>query len=825
MRVVCLTALMIVVPACSVCAAEIRVLPAEIHLQGTDARHRVTAEWYDDEIATGVAEGLTLKTSDSSVAVIEDGVLIPKGDGSTLLQVLVDGQQKATASIAVTDFQTPQPWSFRNHVQPVLARLGCNSGACHGALAGKGGFRLSLRGYDSGQDHFNIVKQHLGRRIEPGNPGFSLFLTKPTAAVAHKGGKRMDTDSLNYQVLSEWIAAGAPGPQPGDATLDRLEVLPEKVILQADQIQPLLVRAHYSDGRVEEVTHWSRFTSSNEAVATVDVDGTTTVVGPGEGAVTASFGSEVVIARMTVPYEQEVEPSVYTDEVPRNFIDELVLKHLKQLNLQPSGRSTDAAFVRRAHLDAIGVLPTSTEVQKFLVDESPDKRDALIERLLQRSEFVDYWAYQWSDVLMINGNLLRQEPVKAYYEWVRGHVEKNTPWDVMVRELVTSRGSSIANGATNFYALHQTPEDMAENVSQAFLGLSIGCARCHNHPLEKWTNDQYYAFANLFSRVRGKGWGGDSRSGDGKRTLVTVSNGELVQPRTGQPQPPTPLDGTPVAFEDSRDRRQHMADWLVSDENTMFARSITNRVWRNFMGVGLVEQVDDMRASNPASNEELLAALADYLVKENYNLKALMQQILQSETYQRSSETLLTNKGDRRHYSRYFPRRLMAEVMLDAVSQVTGVATAFTEIGFPGGDVQKTTFYEEGTRAVQLYDSAVDSYFLKTFGRNQRRITCECERSNDPSMVQVLHIANGKTINEKLTTEDNNIAQWQAQFEGNDPELLNEMFTAALARFPNDRERDELLAMLSNAAEEDRRPLLEDLLWSMLSSREFLFTH
>jgi hypothetical protein len=825
MRIVCLTALAIIAPACIVSAADVRVLPAEIHLQGADARHRVITELYDGEIARGIVEEVTLETVDPSVAVIEEGVLIPKSDGTTLVRVVVDGQLKATASIVVTDFQTPQPWNFRNHVQPVLARLGCNGGACHGALAGKGGFRLSLRGYDSGKDHFNIVKQHLGRRIEPGNPGLSLILTKPTAAVAHKGGKRMDTDSLNYQVLSEWIAEGASGPQPSDATLERLEVLPEQVILKADQIQPLLVRAHYSDGRVEDVTHWSRFTSSNEAVATVDVDGTTTVVGPGEGAVTASFGSEIVIARMTVPYEQEVDPSLYADAVQRNFIDELVLKQLKQLNLEPSGRSTDAVFIRRAHLDTIGVLPTSVEVREFLADEATDKRDALIERLLQRSEFIDYWAYQWSDVLMINGDLLRQEPVKAYYQWVRGHVEKNTPWDAMVRELVTSKGSSLENGATNFYALHQTPEAMAENVSQAFLGLSIGCARCHNHPLEKWTNDQYYAFANLFSRVRGKGWGDDSRSGDGKRTLVTVSTGELVQPRTGKPQPPTPLDGIPVSFEDSRDRRLHMADWLVSDENTMFARSITNRVWRNFMGVGLVEQVDDMRASNPASNEELLAALADYLVKENYNLQALMRQILQSETYQRNSETLATNKGDRRHYSRYFPRRLMAEVMLDAVSQVTDVATPFTEIGFSGGDVRKTKFYEEGTRAVQLYDSAVESYFLKTFGRNQRRITCECERSNDPSMVQVLHIANGKTVNEKLTTEKNSIAKWQAQFDGNDTELLNEMFVATLSRFPKDRERAELLVMLSGASQEDRRPLLEDILWSMLSSREFLFTH
>ncbi|MEO2032173.1 MAG: DUF1549 domain-containing protein [Planctomycetaceae bacterium] len=824
MRAACLTVFMAVVPTLNGVSAELQLLPSSFRMQGPEATQRVIVERFAGNIARGVADDYQLNPVDPSIAIVEEGVVIPKADGVTELQVVVNGDVQATAEIIVTGMETPHAWSFRHHVQPLLTRLGCNGGACHGALAGKGGFRLSLRGYNSDQDHFNMAKQHLGRRIDPANPGLSLILTKPTAAVAHKGGRRMETDSLNYRVLSEWIAAGTPGPQETDATLDRLEILPNKVILKREDTQPLLVRAHYADGRIEDVTHWSRFTSSNEAVARLTADGKATIVGPGEGAVTASFGSEVVISRITVPFEQDVDPAVYLQADRRNVIDELGLKKLKQLNLEPSGRSTDEAFVRRSFVNTIGLLPTSQEVREFISDANSTKRDELIERLLERPEFVDYWTYQWSDLLMINGNLLHQEQVKSYYNWVRGHVEKNTPWDELVRELVTSKGSGIEYGATNFYALHQKPEDMAENVSQAFMGLSIGCARCHNHPLEKWTNDQYYAFANLFSRVRGKGWSGGS-SGDGKRTLVTVSMGELTQPRTGQPQLPTPLDGVPVAFDDTRDRREHMADWLVSDGNTMFARSITNRVWRNFMGVGLVEQVDDMRASNPASNEELLAALAGYLVAEEYDLKSLMRAILQSETYQRSSETLETNKGDSRHYSRSFPRRMMAEVMLDAVSQVTGVATSFTQISGPGGDVRKTDFYKEGTRALQLYDSAVDSYFLKTFGRNQRRITCECERSNDPSMVQVLHISNGGTLNGKLKAEDNRISQWQTEFAGNDAGLLDEMFLSALSRYPQDREREELMAMLSSTAQQERRPLLEDILWSMLSSREFLFTH
>jgi len=825
MRSICVVVLFVLLHPAAVRGQGFTLLPSEITLNGKGARQRILVERIDNGIARGPAANVMLQSSDPQIVSVEGEAVFPVSNGQTSIRATVNGQTVGTVQVDVKNTDTAQVWTFSNHIEPVLGRLGCNSGACHGALAGKGGFRLSLRGYDPDQDCFNITQQHLGRRIDLTNPGMSLILTKPTTAVAHKGGKRLETGSFNYQILAEWIANGAPGPKQNDAVVESLQVFPSHVILTDAQTQPIIVQASYSDGRLEDITHWARFTSSNEAVVRVNEDGVATVVGSGEGAITAAFGSQIVIARVTVPFDQTIDPSIFANAEQRSFVDGLVLRQLERLNLEPSPRSTDAKFLRRAFLDTIGVLPTSTEVRDFLANDSPTKRDELIESLLARAEFVDFWAYQWSDILMINGNLLRQQPVKAYYQWVRTHVENNTPWDVMVRELVTAKGSSLANGATNFYALHQKPEDMAENVSQAFLGLSIGCARCHNHPLEKWTNDQYYAFANLFARVRAKGWGGDGRNGDGKRTLITVADGELTQPRTGRPQPPTPLDGTPLAFDDPRDRREHLADWLVSDENTLFARSIVNRVWRNFMGVGLVEQVDDMRASNPASNEELLTALASYLVEQDYNLKSLMRLILQSETYQRSSQTLESNKEDTRHYSRFFPRRLMAEVMLDAASQVTDVATTFNQIGFAGGDVQETKYYEEGTRAIQLYDSAVNSYFLKTFGRNQRRITCECERSNEPSMVQVLHISNGKTINDKLSADGNRITQWQEQFQDEDRALIEEMFLTTLCRYPAENEQAALETELSNASAEERRSLLEDILWSMLSSREFLFTH
>lgn len=802
------------------------VIPSEVHLTGPESRQRLLAEWISDDRMVGQAAAPVWSSSDGNVVTVDEGVLVPKSNGSATVTARVDGQT-ASVSVTVSDHEKPHGWSFRNHVLAVFARAGCNSGACHGALAGKGGFRLTLRGYDPATDFHTITRQARGRRIELSDPGRSLILAKPTGALPHKGGLRFETDSLNYRVISEWIAEGAPAPSEADPVVERLEVLPESVRLGVGNTQDFIVRAHYSDGHSEDVTQWAKFTSANEAVANVDENGTVSVTGYGEGAVTAWFASRIVISRVSSPYPHDVPADVYAKEPHRNFLDEIILAKLSDLNLRPSPRCDDATFIRRVFLDTIGTLPTSDEVRAFLDDSAPDKRDQLIESLLTRPEFVDYWTYKWSDVLLVNGRLLRPKGVEAYYKWIHNEVEQNTPWDEFARRIVTSTGSSVENGATNFFALHQDPENMAENVSKAFLGLSIACAKCHNHPLEKWTNNQYYAFANLFSRVRAKGWGGDFRSGDGVRTLYVAERGELVQPLTGKPQPPTPLDGDPIPFEAKEDRRIPLADWLTSPDNPYFARAITNRVWANFFGVGIVEEVDDLRRSNPASNDELLSAAAEFLVENDFDLKSLMRLILQSKSYQRSSQPLDENRDEDRFYSRCYPRRLMAEVMLDAVSQVTDVPTPFTHIGFPGGDRQETKLYPKGTRAIQLYDSAVESYFLKTFGRNDRAITCECERSDEPSLVQVLHLANGDTLNSKLKQKDNRISKLLAA-DMTDEERLEEIYLVTLARYPTDKERKAMLAAIGEVPAEDadqRRLIYEDIVWSLISTVEFLFNH
>ncbi|MCS6851917.1 MAG: DUF1553 domain-containing protein [Gemmataceae bacterium] len=800
------------------------ILPGHVTLSGPEARQRLLVQrLVQGELAGQVREGLVFGTSDPQVARVENGVVVPVGNGRTVVTAVIDGLA-AQATVEVVDMDKPWQWSFRNHVLPVLSRAGCNSGACHGALAGKGGFRLSLRGYDPDADHHSITRQARGRRIELSDPGRSLLLAKPTGAIPHKGGRRFDVGSLEYRILAEWISRGAPAPEADSPRLKRLEVLPPTAIVAKGESQQLVVRAFYTDGRVEDVTRWAKFTSADESVATVDEHGRVRIIGHGEGAITAWFSSQIVTARVTSPYPNKVPPAVFATAERRNFIDELVLRKLQRLNLPPSPPASDAEFLRRAYLDTIGVLPKADEVRAFLADPRPEKRDRLVDALLARPEFVDYWAYKWSDLLLVNGQKLRPASVKSYYLWIRRHVEDNTPWDRFVREILTAQGNSLENGAVNFYSLHQDPETLTENVCQAFLGLSINCAKCHNHPLEKWTNNQYYAMANLFSRVRAKGWGGDARNGDGSRTIYVTDEGELIQPLTGKPQPPTPLDGQPLPFDWTEDRRVALADWLTSPQNPYFSRAIANRIWANFFGVGLVEPVDDLRDSNPASNEELLQAAARFLADNRFDLKALMRAILQSQTYQRSSQPLPENRDEKRYYSRYYPRRLMAEVLLDAISQVTDVPTPFTEIAFPGADRVKTDFYPKGTRALQLYDSAVVSPFLRTFGRNPRQITCECERSQEPSMVQVLHLSNGDTINQKLSSKECRIGRLVAQ-NVPDEDVIEEAYLSALSRFPTPEEKARLLEEFRRAPPAERRAVIEDLYWGILTSREFLFQH
>jgi len=786
--------------------SELVILPGEFTLVGPEARQLLVVENQQDGKLVGQAtEGVELSSSDPKIIAIEGNIVRGVADGEATLTAKANGRT-ATARVRVVDAAKPLGWSFRNHVESVFSKAGCNSGACHGAASGKNGFRLSLRGYDPEGDFLTLTRQSRGRRIVPEDPGRSLLLTKPTGATPHKGGLRFTTDSLEYRVIAEWIAAGAPAPRAEDPRIEELQMLPPNVVLKPGLKQQFLVRARFSDGHWEDVTRWAKYTSANESVTQAGEDGQVSVVGYGEGVLTAWYASRVAVAAVSSPFAKPVAPEVFANAPRRNFIDELVLAKLASLNIPPSPQASDSEFLRRAHLDTIGELPTAEEARAFLADTSPDKRDALIEKLLARPEFVDYWSYKWSDLLLVNGDKLRTPAMWAYYSWIRNQVEANTPWDELARGIVTSKGSSLENGATNYFVLHQDPLDMAETTSVAFLGMSINCARCHNHPLEKWSNAQYYAYANLFSRVRIK-----TMPGDGNSVIFSDSAGELIQPLTGKPQPPAPLDGQPISADAAGDRRASLATWLTAPENPYFSRSITNRVWANFFGVGLVEKVDDMRLTNPASNEALLNAAAKHLVDQRYDLKSLMRAILQSQTYQRASRATAENAPDDRFYSHYYPKRLMAEVLLDSLAQVSGAPTDFAD-------------YPTGWRALQLPDSNVASYFLKAFGRPERLITCDCERNAEPSVVQVLHMANGTSLNDKLQVKDNRIGKLLAANMADD-KLIEELYLSALTRLPTDAERAKILPELQAATPDEKRQAIEDLYWSVLTSTEFLFNH
>lgn len=787
------------------------LLPAKIQLTGPESRQTVLAEWQQDNLATGfVSGGTQWSSADESIAKVIDGIVVPVGNGTTTVSVTAEGRT-ASASVVVDKFDQPHQWSFRNHVQSVLSKTACNSGGCHGAAAGKNGFKLSLRGYDPEFDFASITRQSRGRRVVLDDPGRSLILTKPTAAIPHKGGYRFGEDSHEYRIIAEWIAQGTQPPTASDPRITRLEILPKDLMLKSGDEQPMVVMAHFNDGHVEDVTRWAKYTSTNLSVCSVDDRGLVKVNESGEGAIVAWYLAQNTTATVTVPYVQTFSPEVFDQARRANFIDELVLEKLRALNMPPSPRSDDSEFLRRVFLDTIGVLPTPDEVKSFLADTSTQKREELIERLLSRPEFVDYWSYQWSDLLLLTGNRLRPDAIKAYYAWIRDKVARNVPWDEFARGIILARGSTIENGAANFYALHQDPQDMVETTSMAFLGMSIQCAHCHDHPNEKWTNDDYYGMVSLFARVRGKGWGGDFRSGDGNRTIFLADQGEVLQPRTARPQPPKPLDGAPLSFDEPRDRREYLAEWLTSPENPYFSKAIVNRIWANFIGRGLVDAVDDIRLTNPASNEKLLTRLASELVRNKFDLKMLMRTILQSETYQRSHLTLKENAADQRFQAHAYPRRLQAEVLLDAISQVTGVPTTFKD-------------QPAGTRALQLPDASVASYFLDTFGRPERVLTCTCERSDEPSMTQVLHLTNGKTVQEKLEAKEGRVS---ALLESNtsNSDIIDTVYLAGLSRYPSESEKQTLLKLLDEVPAEDKRAAVEDLFWSVLTSKEFLFQH
>jgi hypothetical protein len=795
-------------------AATLEVLPRSVHLTTKESRQQLLAQSRDGEFHADLTRTAAWTSSNPAVATVDaQGLVTPLADGQTTIRAAVNGLN-SQVTITVSGQRAPFTWNFTNHVTPVVTKTGCNQGACHGALAGKNGFKLTLRGYDPEVDFYTLTRQATARRISLAEPENSLLLKKAVFAIPHGGGKRFAKDSLEYRVIKEWIEAGTPPPTAQDPEVTELEVYPASVILKPNAEQQLVVRAKYADGKIEDVTRWVKFGSNNDGVASVDDFGRVKTSAAGEAAITLWYNNRVLYARVAVPFDHQVDPKVYSSYPRSNFIDDHIVAKLQALRLEPSKLASDAEFIRRAYLDAAGVLPTSEEVENFLADTRPNKRALLVDHLLTREEFNDHWAYRLSDLMLVSSRRLRSPQMWSFYNSIRDSVRDNKPWDQFARDIFTSTGSSRQNGAANYFVLHKDPIDTAENTTQAFLGQRLTCARCHNHPLEKWTQKQYYQFANLFARVALKN--GD----EGEPVIYAKTSGDINHPRLLRPLEPTPLDGQPMSLDSLADRRTHFAQWLTAKNNHFFARNIINRVWGHYMGRGLCHPVDDVRATNPASNEELFAALEKDFTANGFDLRRLMRLIMTSTAYQLSSESNSTNQRDDMFYSRYIIKRLPAETLLDAMSQVTGAPSSF-----PG--------YPDGTRALQLPDVRVQSQFLDVFGRPPRILCDAGERSQDPSIAQALHVINGDTLNKKLSREAGSIALL-TRIGLSDAKILDQIFLSAVSRYPTAAEKSSLLPVLAQARQvkgspdvqrDARRAALEDLTWALLTSKEFLFNH
>jgi Protein of unknown function (DUF1549)/Protein of unknown function (DUF1553)/Bacterial Ig-like domain (group 2) len=711
--------------------------------------------------------------------------------------------------------------SFVHDVEPIFTRLGCNQGSCHGKGVGQNGFRLSLRGYAPEMDYPWVTREYDGRRIDTATPENSLLLLKPLGKAPHEGGKLMSEGSREYRLLLDWIKAGAPGPQKDEPDIKRLWAEPAQRTLAPGQEQQLTVFAEYTDGRKRDVTWLARFDSNDAGVAAVDALGRVTVKRPGETAVRAAFMGQVAVVIVTAPFSQKINADAFRER--NNFIDDHVFAKLAALNVEPSGLSDDAEFCRRVYLDTIGTLPTPGEIRDFLADKRADRRAKLIDVLLERPEFVDTWALFFGDLLQNrkerDHDVRGAKGVRSFHDWLRKQTAANRPWDELAREVLTVTGKSDEHPAVGYYVVtvgeQGEPErsEVVASVAQSFLGTRIGCAQCHNHPLEKYTQDDYYHFAAFFSRVKLE----RRDPKQGPTTLVVGMRDPnrlkepvgVSQPRTGRFMKAQPLDRSAMDVKPVDDPRVALAAWVTDPKNESFSGAMVNRIWRHYLGVGLVEPVDDLRASNPPTNPQLWAALNKEFVGHKFDLKHLMRVILNSRTYQLTSATRPGNATDSRFYSHYYARRLPAEVLLDAISQGTGMGD-----NFPG--------YPAGMRAMQLPDPTLKSYFLTLFGRSERVTACACERNGEVTMPQLLHLQNGDDVMQKIRSGDGRLAALLKE-KKSDAQVTEELFLATLSRLPSAKEIEAVTKALGDGG--TREEVYRDLFWAQLNSKEFTFNH
>jgi hypothetical protein len=781
---------------------KLEAFPPEVQLTTSrDSQAVIVVATRADGVTQDVTATAKLTLADPALARLDKHTLLPTADGTTTLAIEYQGQ---TISLPVTvkDAKAERAISFKLDVMPVFMRAGCNTGSCHGAARGKDGFNLSLFGYDPDGDHHRITHEIGFRRINLALPREGLMMQKADGSVPHTGGKRFAADSPYYQSLLRWLEAGVPKDPPEVATVVALELFPPKAVLEGqDTTQQFIARAKYSDGTDRDVTNLAVFLTSNDNSAPISPDGLVTAAARGEAFIMARFstftvGSQVLVLPKDLQYTPPTTP-------PANYVDELVDAKLRKIRVLPSDICSDEVFLRRATIDVTGLLPTIEEYQAFVADADPAKRAKLVDRLLERKEFSEIWALKWANLLMVkSSNDVSYKSMFLYSNWLTNQISSNVPLNQMVQNLLSATGGTFKNPATNYYQIERDTLKTAENVAQVFMGIRTQCTQCHNHPFDRWTMDDYYSFAAFFAQI------GRKQGEDYRETIIFNSGGgEVGHKVDGRRMAPKFLGGaTPDVA--GKDRREVLVKWLASPENPYFATSVANRVWAHFFGLGIVEPVDDIRVSNPASNPELFEALGAKLTSYNYDFKQLVRDICNSHAYQRSSQANASNEEDTKNFSHSRIRRIPAESLLDCLSQVTEVQEKFQ--GLP-----------LGARAVQIADGQTSNYFLASFGRSPRTTACATEATTEPTLSQALHLINGDT----LTRDISQSKRLQKLLDaGQKPaQVMDAVYMACLARKPTPEEVQKLEAIL--AAEPNPRNAVDDILWAVLNSREFLFNH
>lgn len=740
------------------------------------------------------------------VNVDSTGYVTPVKEGTADIHVKAGGSIDTSIAVTVTNIKQDLPINFPNQITPIFTKYGCNGGGCHGKSGGQNGFRLSLLGFEPNEDYEYLVKEGRGRRLFPAAPDKSLLLRKATAKSPHGGGQRITDDSPAYRLIRRWIEQGMPYGNPDDPKVVRIEVSPRERLMGRDADQQITVVAHFSDGHTEDVTRMTQFDSNDTEMAEVSVTGlVTTAELTGSVAVMARYQGHVDVFRATVPLGIEVAnlPS------ESNFIDTLVFKKLKALGLPSSKVCDDPTYLRRVTIDIAGRLPTLEETEQFLSDADPNKRINLVNRLLDSPDYADYFANKWSAILR---NKRRQDTDKiatfAFHDWIRESLLTNKPYDKFVGEILTASGEVGKNPPVAWYREVKDTSAQLEDTAQLFLGLRIQCARCHHHPFEKWSQQDYYGFAAFFSQVsRKKGY---VRGAD--RIYVRRATAQARNPKSNENVLATGLGApAPVDITPDDDARHALVEWMRDKDNSFFAYALVNRYWKHFFSRGLVDPEDDMRVTNPATNPELLDALAQDFIKNNFDLKQLVRTICTSQTYQLSAMPNDWNQNDKQNFSRYYPKRLNAEVLLDAINQVTGTDTRFS--GVPSG-----------TRATQLPDNAFNSYFLTVFGRPEASSACECERSGEANLAQSLHLLNSSEIQGKLTTGSGNASRLAGDKVRDNEAKIRELYLLAFSREPVP---DEMAIALAHIEKHKDNPKVayEDIVWALINTKEFLFNH